>query len=114
MKTNYGFAIIIFLCSLHIYSQEMPLDFSDSEDNFIPYAGASFSTRIDPNDTSNIVGEFFNDGSNSNQGFYIDVLVDLDIQQNIIVIFVTSYLILGLIYLVKYKLFMLNSIRPQI
>jgi beta-glucanase (GH16 family) len=83
MKTNYGFAIIIFLCSLHIYSQEMPLDFSDSEDNFIPYAGASFSTRIDPNDTSNIVGEFFNDGSNSNQGFYIDVLVDLDIQQNI-------------------------------
>ena len=83
MKTNYGFSIIIFLISLQIYSQEIPLDFSDLEDNFIAYGGSGFSARTDPNNTNNIVGEFFNDGSNASQGFYIDVLVDLDIQQNI-------------------------------
>jgi beta-glucanase (GH16 family) len=83
MKTNYGFAIIIFLVSLQVYSQEMPIDFSDTAEIFIPFEGSGFSTRNDPNDNSNKVGEFFNDGSNASQGFYLDVLVDLDIQQNI-------------------------------
>jgi beta-glucanase (GH16 family) len=83
MKTSYGITIIIFLMSLQMSCQEMPLDFSVTADGFIPFAGSSFSTRNDPNDNGNIVGEFFNDGLNASQGFYIDVLVDLDIQQNI-------------------------------
>ncbi|MFT4848392.1 MAG: beta-glucanase (GH16 family) [Sediminicola sp.] len=83
MKINYGFALIIILMSLQMHGQEMPIDFSDSAEIFIPYQGSGFSTRSDPNDSSNIVGEFFNDGSNPSQGFYLDVLVDLDIQQNI-------------------------------
>jgi beta-glucanase (GH16 family) len=83
MKTAYGFAFTIFLISLQSYGQDMPIDFLDSADTFIGYEGSGFSTRNDPISASNIVGQFFNDGSNANQGFYIDVPVDLDLQQNI-------------------------------
>jgi hypothetical protein len=79
MKTNYSLVTIFFLISLHVLSQEMPIDFSDAADTFLTFEGASFSKRNDPGNSSNIVGQFFNDGSNPNQGFYIDVLVDLDI-----------------------------------
>ena len=63
----------------------MPLDFSDSSDEFIPFAGSEFIFFEDPNDNENIVGNFFNDGSEPWQGFYIDLNypVDLDFQNTI-------------------------------
>ncbi|MGK0386733.1 MAG: beta-glucanase (GH16 family) [Patiriisocius sp.] len=83
MKTNWILANLFFLISLHGFSQQMPIDFSDAADTFNTFQGTGFSTRNDPGNSINIVGQFFNDGSNANQGFYIDVPVDLDIQQNI-------------------------------
>ena len=58
----------------------MPLDFSDSSDEFIPFGGTAFAFFTDPNDSQNVVGEFYNDGSEPWQGFYIDLNnpIDLD------------------------------------
>ena len=67
------------------FAQQMPLDFSDSEDNFISFNGSGFSFNTDPQDPNNPVGQFFNDGSNATQGFYLDLTqpIDLDSQQTI-------------------------------
>lgn len=56
------------------YSQQIPLDFSTNNDTFIAFAGSGFSFRADVQDGSNQVGQFFNDGSNASQGFYIDLV----------------------------------------
>ena len=63
----------------------MPLDFSDSSDEFIPFGGTAFAFFTDPNDSQNVVGEFYNDGSEPWQGFYIDLNnpIDLDFQNTI-------------------------------
>ena len=39
----------------------MPLDFSDSSDEFIPFAGSEFTFFEDPDDNENIVDNFFNE-----------------------------------------------------
>lgn len=83
MKINFTLTIIISLMYLQLNSQEMPIDFTDSADTFITFDGAGFSTRNDPKDSGNKVGQFFNNGANASQGFYIDVAVNLDIQQKI-------------------------------
>ena len=87
MKINYKLAITCFFMSVQFYSQQMPLDFTDSADTFITFDGSGFSTRNDPKDAGNKVGQFFNNGSNASQGFYIDVAVNLDIQQKITLAF---------------------------
>lgn len=63
----------------------MPLDFSDSSDNFTAFSGSGFSFATDPNNSGNDVGQFFNDGSNAWQGFTLDLIrsVDLDFQNTI-------------------------------
>lgn len=75
------FIITIFETS----AQQMPIDFNDPLENFTGFSGSSFSTRADPDDSGNTVGEFFNDGSNVNQGFLIDLErpIDLDFQSTI-------------------------------
>lgn len=83
MKHSYPFLTIFLIVCSQIYSQQMPLNFSTNTDSFIPFDGSGFSTRNDPKDTGNKVGQFFNNGANASQGFYIDVAVDLDIQQKI-------------------------------
>ena len=83
MKNNFTLTIIISLMYLQLNSQEMPIDFTDSADTFTTFDGAGFSTRNDPKDSGNIVSQFFNNGANASQGFYIDVAVNLDIQQKI-------------------------------
>ena len=69
--------------SLFSFSQQMPIDFSDASDNFIPFFGSGFSFNTNPDDSSDAVGQFFNDGSDPSQGFYIDLSsdVDLSVQQ---------------------------------
>jgi len=63
----------------------MPLDFSDSSDNFTAFSGSGFSFNIDPTNSGNDVGQFFNDGSQAWQGFALDLIrsVDLDFQNTI-------------------------------
>jgi beta-glucanase (GH16 family) len=87
MKINYKLAITCFFMSVQFYSQQMPLDFTDSADAFVTFDGSGFSTRNDPKDAGNKVGQFFNNGSNASQGFYIDVAVNLDIQQKMTLAF---------------------------
>lgn len=54
------------------YAQQLPLDFSQSSDTFTAFSNSGFSFNTDPEDSSNDVGQFFNDGSQPWQGFFID------------------------------------------
>jgi beta-glucanase (GH16 family) len=66
------------------FAQQMPIDFSDSSEVFQVFNGSGFSTRQDPNDSGNVVGEFYNSGAPW-QGFSIDLsrAIDLDFQKTI-------------------------------
>ncbi|WP_223269228.1 MULTISPECIES: family 16 glycosylhydrolase [unclassified Polaribacter] len=83
MKLNYIVVFLLLFMSSLINSQQMPLDFSETADSFIPFNGSGFSTRNDSNGNTGGVGQFYNDGTNAGQGFYLDVAVDLDIEQKI-------------------------------
>lgn len=85
MKINYLLVFTFLLSSISLSSQQMPIDFSDSKHSFSVFSGTGFSTRNDPKDNGNTVGQFHNDGSNATQGFYIDLTrsIDLDTQKKI-------------------------------
>ncbi|PQV50422.1 putative secreted protein (Por secretion system target) [Jejuia pallidilutea] len=76
---------ILFFATTLLFAQQMPINFSDSSDNFIGFSSSNFSTRNNPNDASDTVGQFFNDGTNAWQGFYIDLIrpIDLDVLKTI-------------------------------
>lgn len=84
MKNTYLFLSLLILGQL-TFSQQMPLDFSDPQERFSGFSGSSFSFRDDPDDSSNRVGQFFNDGSTAIQGFFLDLnrSIDLDFQKTI-------------------------------
>ena len=67
----------------------MPIDFENNNHVFSGFSGASFSTRNDPDNASNKVGQFNNNGNDANQGFWIDLTRDIDItnQKEIILSF---------------------------
>ena len=79
---------LIFITS-SIFSQQMPIDFENNNHVFSGFSGASFSTRNDPDNASNKVGQFNNNGNDANQGFWIDLTRDIDItnQKEIILSF---------------------------
>jgi beta-glucanase (GH16 family) len=85
MKINYTLLILGFSFGYLSFSQQIPLDFSDNSDSFIPFFNSDFSFNTDPEDVNNDVGQFFNDGSNPWQGFYIELNepIDLNEQQEI-------------------------------
>lgn len=86
MKNNYfSLLVLTFLISQLSFSQQMPIDFSDSADNFSVWGGSGFSKRPSPTDSNNTVGQFFKDSSTGSQGFYIDLSrsIDLDFQKTI-------------------------------
>lgn len=81
MKLFYALFSLLFFV-IHIgFSQQMPIDFSDSNDNFIPFGNSGFTFNSDPDDGGNAVGQFFNDGSDIWQGFYIDLASPIDLSQ---------------------------------
>ena len=84
---KYGYLILgfFFCCSQHVFSQQLPLGFSNVEDQFTAFGNSGFAFNTDPQDGSNAVGQFFNDGSDASQGFYLDLVapIDLDTQQTI-------------------------------
>jgi len=56
---------LIFITS-SIFSQQMPIDFENNNHVFSGFSGASFSTRNDPDNASNKVGQFNNNGNDAN------------------------------------------------
>lgn len=83
--SKYLLLTFITLISLNINSQEMPIEFSDSSDTFIVFNGTSFDVRNNPSDDSDKVGEFFNDGSNTWQGFYTPLTRPVSFSNNKII-----------------------------
>ena len=77
MKKLLLTAILHFFC-FSTYGQQIPIDFSENQDIFIGFGGSSFSYRIDnPSSSVNRGGQFFNNGSDPLQGFYIDLAVPI-------------------------------------
>ncbi|WP_460218577.1 family 16 glycosylhydrolase [Psychroserpens sp. MEBiC05023] len=78
--------LLVFICLIQIvFAQQMPIGFEDTNDNFLPFGNSGFSFNSNPQDGSDAVGQFFNDGSQASQGFYLDLIqpIDLDEQQTI-------------------------------
>ncbi|MBT7849928.1 MAG: family 16 glycosylhydrolase [Formosa sp.] len=86
MKFNSTLLYLLLLAVTQLsFAQQMPIDFSDSSDDFWAFAGSGFSTRTDPDNAGNTVGQFYNDGSDAWQGFSIGLqrAIDLDFQKTI-------------------------------
>ena len=78
--------LLLFFCGVQfLQAQQFPLDFENNQYSFTGFSGSSFSFRSDPVQAANNVGQFFNNGSQPNQGFFRDVAtaVDLSTDQNV-------------------------------
>ena len=85
MRRYFSLFIVFLFFAQFSFSQEMTIDFSDPSENFIGFSGSSFSFGSDPNNSGNVVGQFFNDGSFAWQGFTLDLIRSIDLDfQNII------------------------------
>ncbi|WP_299117252.1 family 16 glycosylhydrolase [uncultured Winogradskyella sp.] len=74
MKIKSLLFLLFYCFNLLLFSQQIPLDFSSDDDNFIGFAGSSFTFRSDsPSSSTNRGGQFFNDGLQAYQGFYLDL-----------------------------------------
>ena len=85
MRIHYAIFYLLFLSASICFSQQTPLDFESTSHSFTAFNTNPFSTRIDPQDGNNTVGQFNNDGSNADQGFFIDLSrpIDLDAEKNL-------------------------------
>lgn len=79
MKLNYLATFIFVLIFQMSNTQNLPIDFSDTQDQFIAFAGSGFALTVDPQNPNDEVGQFFNDGTDIWQGFYIDLNQPLDL-----------------------------------
>ncbi|RNC86433.1 MAG: glycosyl hydrolase family protein [Winogradskyella sp.] len=71
---------LLFCClSLALISQQTPIDFSDSSDNFSVWGGSTFTIVPSPTDASNLTGEFFRSASTGSQGHFIDLSSPIDL-----------------------------------
>lgn len=82
MKQIYFFFLLVFFCFNTSFSQQTPLDFSNSAHAFSAFSNSGFSFNVDPTNSANDVGQFFNDGSENWQGFYIDLVNPIDLSSN--------------------------------
>ncbi|WP_292892040.1 family 16 glycosylhydrolase [Nonlabens sp.] len=83
----YHLRFFLWLCCVIpvAHAQQFPIDFENNQFPFTGFSGSSFSFRSDPIQATNNVGQFFNNGSQANQGFFRDVstAVDLSADQNV-------------------------------
>lgn len=79
MNLKYSISLILCLSISFLFSQQLPLDFTNSTHNFIAFDGSGFSFNTNPEDSGDGVGQFFNDGSAPWQGFYIDLVQPVDL-----------------------------------
>ena len=82
MKQIYFFFLLVFFCANTSFSQQTPIDFSNSAHAFSAFSNSGFSFNVDPTNSANDVGQFFNDGSENWQGFYIDLVNPIDLSSN--------------------------------
>ena len=85
MKIQYIIYSLLALSASVSFSQQTPINFENTSHSFIGFGNSSYAFNTDPQDTTNNVGEFNNDGSSANQGFYIDLnrSIDLDEEKNL-------------------------------
>ena len=67
------------------FSQNLPFDFSNSNQVFTTFGGSSFSISTDPSSGSNKVAQLTNSGSSAWEGFTVNLSkpVDLDLQKTL-------------------------------
>ena len=85
LKKNTSYTLIILLFSMFSFSQQTPIDFSDSSHTFSSWGGSTFTILPGPEDSNNDTGQFFRNDSAAEQGNYIDLSrpVNLDIEDEI-------------------------------
>lgn len=85
MKLKYAVLTLLYCLVSLSFAQQMPIDFDDSNDNFIQFGGGSFAFSIDPQDSNNAVGQFTNNGNDIWEGFFIDLIqpINLSVEQQI-------------------------------
>ena len=85
MKNQYVIYFLLALSTSVSFSQQTPINFENTSHSFIGFGNSSYAFNTDPQDNANNVGEFNNDGSSANQGFYIDLnrSIDLDEEKNL-------------------------------
>ena len=71
--------LFFLMMTVITFGQQLPLDFSVASHNFNGFDGSTFTQQTDPDDSNNKVGEFTNNGSNTGQGFYIDLATNIDL-----------------------------------
>ena len=85
MRIQYIIYSLLVLSTSVSFSQQTPINFENTSHSFIGFGNSSYAFNTDPQDTTNNVGEFNNDGSSANQGFYIDLnrSIDFDEEKNL-------------------------------
>ena len=85
MRIQYIIYSLLVLSTSVSFSQQTPINFENTSHSFIGFGNSSYAFNTDPQDTTNNVGEFYNDGSSADQGFYIDLnrSIDLDEEKNL-------------------------------
>ena len=73
MRIQYIIYSLLVLSTSVSFSQQTPINFENTSHSFIGFGNSSYAFNTDPQDTTNNVGEFNNDGSSADQGFYIDL-----------------------------------------
>ena len=83
MIKNTVMLLCVFCVSQVLNAQQMPIDFSDTQDVFTGFSGTNFTRVSDPQDGSNDVGRFQNSGGAPFEGAFIDLIrpVDLDVNK---------------------------------
>ena len=85
MKNLYIQLFTLFIITFQAsFAQQMPIDFSDPQENFGTFGGASFSLATDPSNSGNDVGRIVNTGGLW-EGVYLNLsrAIDLDFQKTI-------------------------------
>ena len=85
MRIQHIIYSLLVLSTSVSFSQQTPINFENTSHSFIGFGNSSYAFNTDPQDTTNNVGEFYNDGSSADQGFYIDLnrSIDLDEEKNL-------------------------------
>ncbi|MEM9053164.1 MAG: family 16 glycosylhydrolase [Bacteroidota bacterium] len=73
MKNHLFSSTFLLLLTLTASAQQMPLDFESDTHAFTEFDGSGFAFVGDPATPGNTVGQFFNDGSNASQGFFLEL-----------------------------------------
>ncbi len=84
-KNKIYYTLIMLLITLYSFSQQTPIDFSDTSHSFNSWGGSTFVNLPGPIDSNNDTGQFFRSSSALEQGNYIDLSrpIDLDTEDEI-------------------------------